>query len=521
MRLLSRAGAVVLAAALLVVVVHTVVSPLYGAYRWSTAPSLVVAAVLVVALLPATLALARCAGWLEGHPWPRRTLVALALAGIFYAQVQIGWAIRLPPGWDASQVAGIAERMALGLPDDPGQVSYISTYPNNALVVAVLHLWDAFTISRGNPDLWAAAVVLVAGAMTSAVALAYLAARRMGGPVAAYLLLAFSVVFVALSPWVPVAYSDTLTMPFPAAVLYLFSLERSRRRTTTRVALWAAMAVVTMVGYALKPTAVFALAAAALVALVVAVPTLRRSWRGVAACAAGVVAGVVVGTLLVGELVSSWGMATTDEAAPQRLGVTHFLKMGAQQPPGAYNDYFGSYAEADVLETRALPLEGRTRANLDRYLDRVADMGPVGYARFLERKLTWTFGDGSFFAWGEGGMSVDPTPFLVTDPRSISIQRWMGLHGDRYATTFSLWQGTWLVVLLLVAAGALHRGRGLGSAATMARLSLLMLVAFLLLFEARARYVYLYLPYFLVLASLSAALLTPVVAARVRRGRAG
>ena len=120
-------------------------------------------------------------------------------------------------------------------------------------------------------------------------------------------------------------------------------------------------------------------------------------------------------------------------------------------------------------------------------------------------------------------MAADPTPFLVTDPRSQSLQRWFGLHGERYAATYSVWQGTWLVVLLLVAAAALARGRTqLAAAPTMARLSLLMLAAFLLLFEARSRYVFLYLPYVLVLAALSLALLAPVVSRRVRglaRGR--
>ncbi|WP_210650126.1 hypothetical protein [Nocardioides sp. SYSU D00065] len=517
MRLLARATALVLGALLLVVVVHTVLSPLYGAYRYDTSPVLAVLVVLAVALVPLTLAVSRVAPWLEARPWRRRLLVAAVLAGLFVLQLQIGWAIRVAPGWDASMVAGIAERMALGLPDDPGQQLYVATYPNNALIVAVLHVWYGLALATGHPDLWSAGVVLVALCMTGAVALAHLAARRLGGPVAAYLTLGLALVFVGLSPWSAVPYSDTLTMPFPALVLYLFSLERDRRGTAARAALWAAMGAATYVGYALKPTAVFASAAAVVVALVLGARAWRRSWRVLVASGAAVVGGVVAGALLAGQLVAWQGMEPAAGAAEQRLDVTHFLKMGAQQGPGVHNDYFGAYREEDAAESRATPLEDRTRANLERFGQRVADMGPLGYARFLERKAAWTLGDGSFFAWSEGQMAVEPTPFLVSDPASVRVQRWFGLHGDRYGATFSLWQGTWLLVLLLVAGAALpRRGTQLQAVPTMARLSLLMLAAFLLLFEARSRYVYLYLPYFLVLAAATAAVLAPAVSRRVR-----
>ena len=526
MRLVARGAAVLLGTLLLVVVVHTALSPFYGVYRYDTSSALVVSAVVALTLVPLTLALGPVARALEQRPWWRRVLVAAVLAGLLCLQLRIGWAIRVAPGWDAGMVAGTAERLALGLPDDPSQQQYVAWYPNNAFIVALLHSWDDLALATGHPDLWAAGVVLVAIAMTTAVALAYLAARRLGGPVTAYLTLALALVFVGLSPWSAVTYSDTLTMPFPALVLYLFSLERRRTGVASRAALWAAMGLATWVGCSLKPTAVFALAAAVVVALVVGAHAWRRSARVFLACGAASAAGLVVGALVVGQVVAWQGMEPAREAAAQRLDVTHFLKMGAQQSPGVHNDYFGGYSEADVIETRELPLEDRPRENVESYASRVAEMGPLGYARFLERKAVWTLGDGSFFAWGEGTMSAQPTPFLATDPTSARVQRWFGLHGDRYAATFSLWQGTWLVVLLLVAGAGLARtgsGTGrtqLGPVPTMARISLLMLAAFLLLFEARARYLYLYLPYFLVLAALTLSALAPALSGWVRaRGR--
>lgn len=518
MTLVARAIALALGSILSVAVLHTVVSPLYGAYRYDSGPVLLASTVAVGGLVGLTLLLARLAGALEARPWVRRPVVAAVLAILLHAQLQVGWAIRIAPGWDASAVAGVGERLALGLPDDPSHQLYVGSYPNNALLIAVHHVWDRLALAAGRTDLWTAGVVLVALAMTSAVALAYLAARRLGGPVTAYLTLALSLVFVGVSPWAAVSYSDTLTMPFPAAVLYLFSLERGASRVRVRAAMWCAMAAVSAVGYALKPTAVFALAAGVLVALVAGAAAGRGRWRALGAYATAVAVGSVAGGVLVGQVVATWGIAPVEGAEVNQLNVTHFLKMGAQQRPGPHNDYFGAYLESDVAETRAMPVEERTVLNVERYLERVEAMGPVGYARFLERKAAWTLGDGSFFAWSEGGMMAEPTPWLATDPGSVRIQRWVGLHGDRYAVTFSVWQGTWLVVLLLVAAAAVSRTREqVDPVATMARASLLMLIAFLLLFEARSRYLYLYLPYFLALAGLSLSVHVPAVTRGLRR----
>jgi hypothetical protein len=179
--------------------------------------------------------------------------------------------------------------------------------------------------------------------------------------------------------------------------------------------------------------------------------------------------------------------------------------MGAQVRTGPYNDYYGVYAEDDIAETRTLePGRERIERNVERYLERVADMGPVGYPRFLWDKAAWFAGDGSFFMWGEGGMVLDPMPWLATGDLSTGIQDWFYIGGDHWATLFAFWQGAWVVVLLLVAATPLARRDDVGGpVAAATRISLLMLLAFLLLFEARARYLVLYLPLVLLLASLT------------------
>jgi hypothetical protein len=507
------------------VLLHVLVAPLYGPYRYSRTHA-VLAAVLFAVVLPAlTLGVHRVVPWLEQHPWARRALVCANAAALVLVQYAVGNALAIPPGFDAGIVHTIAGTFALELPLGVGLPDYMAAYPNNWLLISVLAHWYDLWLALGGQDVLTAAVVLNALALTISVCLTYLAARRMARPATAYVLLCLSWLFIGLSPWVAVPYSDTLAMPFTAFVLFLFSLERADGAARWwRAVLWCAMAATGVVGYQVKPTAIFVLGAVALVAVTAGRRPSRSTLLAGSAYAGAALAGVLLASAAVSVAVDGVeATAATSQVEPSfRLDASHFLKMGAQSKPGPYNDYYGVYAEDDIAETRTLqPGLERTRFNVERYLERVADMGPVGYPKFLWGKATWFAGDGSFFMWGEGGMVLDPMPWTATDPLSRHLQDWFFLGGDHWPTTFATWQGAWIVVLLLLVLTPLARRDEVGAPVPdAARISLVLLIAFLLLFEARARYVVLYLPHVLLVAALTLDSLTGRATERVRRARA-
>ena len=516
MTVLRRAPVWVLSAVVALVLLHVLVAPLYGPYRYDRTHAAVAAALFVVALAAAAWGVHRLAPWLEQHRWVRRGLVAAHLVALVVVQYTIGTAIAVPPGFDAGIVHTIGSTFALELPLGAGLADYVAAYPNNWLLIDVLHHWYDLWLGLGGQDLLTAAIVLNSVALTSSVLLAYLTARRMSRPATAYVLLGLSWIFIGLSPWVAVPYSDTLAMPFTAVVLYLFSVERTTRRATWwRALLWFTMAATGLVGYHVKPTAVFVLVAVVLVALVATRPTRSTALAGSAYVGAALV-GVVLASVAVSSATDGLRARAADLDPAFRLDVSHFLKMGAQAKPGPHNDYYGVYAEDDIAETRTFaPGRERIERNVERYLERVADMGPVGYPTFLWHKAAWFAGDGSFFMWGEGGMVLDPMPWTATDDLSTGIRDWFWIGGDRWPTLFASWQGAWVVVLLLVALTPLARRDDVGGpVAAAARISLLALLVFLLLFEARARYLVLYLPHVLLVAGLTLDSLTGRVAGR-------
>lgn len=515
-----RSVSVVACAPLLWILIWVVLAPVLPSDQYSRGVVLALAVVFLLVTLGLVLLLERVSPWLESHPVVRRAGVTVAVAAVFATQVRTGIAIRFQPGWDA----GIMEILAHGLAYDylPPEraVLSIDQYPNNALLTALLTRWLELCRWGGVDDRELQLVGINALVMCAAIGVAYGLARRVSSPTAAYVTLFLAGALLTLSPWIGIAYSDTLGMIFPVTIAWLYVRLRAATARPVVAGLWFAIALVGSLGYQVKPTVVFAAGAAVAVSVIgLRWRTWGRAtlaWRAVVAVAlaGGFLAGGAVGA----RVVDGVGLTPTAGAEQVALPPTHFLMMGAQS-----DNLWGAYNGDDVTLTRSIPPgDERFMHGIRVYRQRVSDMGVVGYATFLHEKANWTFGDGSFFAFGEGGMRAKPMPWASTDPLSRSVQRWMGPNGPHFGTLLAWWQVVWLAVLALVAVPAVWWRRELFTpSATMLRLGILMLTGFLLFFETRPRYLYLYLPYFFVLASVSAVALGGLVASRGAAGRRG
>ncbi|MGZ4436378.1 MAG: glycosyltransferase family 39 protein [Nocardioidaceae bacterium] len=477
----------------------TLIAPLCGA-AWNRAQVALLLVALGVASPVVARGLARVSSRLEQHGTARRSLITTLFLGSFLTQLRIGVAVVIPMDWDPMIVVQTAARISTGRPLTAATHHYFAQLPNNAFLTSLLSVYFRGVAAVGGVDLFGSFLLLNALSLTAAFLLAYLTARRIAGPTAAYLVLLLGFPFLTLSPWIAVPYSDTLGIAFPALSLYLSVRAREARTTWVRCVLWAGIGVFGAFGYAIKPTLVFAVVAAGAVTLNAAARP--RLLSTAATVLPGLVLGFVVGVATTHALNAHTGLAPRGPDRNEAFPLTHFLKMGALQsaPPGIR---YGGWSAEDVAQTAALP-PGSTRfwGGFDTYRDRVAAMGPIGYVVFLNAKARWCFGDGSFFQWGEGSMVN--TPFISHDRTSVIIQRVYGAHGDAHGALLDLWQACWLLVLALMTVPLLLGSRTLRDRpATQMRLAILMLLVFLLFFEGRARYVYVYVPYFVQLAALS------------------
>ena len=480
------------------------VFPHYGVFRYETPWALAAAALVLLLMTGLHFLLRQIQPILLRHRLLSRLGSAVLWAGLFALQVRLARAVRLPADWDAAAVYRSAAGLALGTQESIN-ASYFSHNPNNILLTLLLAAWFGFTTSLGITDLELSAALLNALVLFAGIALTYTAARLLGGRALAAGTLLPSVIFVLLSPWLGVFYSDTAGLVFPILILCLLLAAQRSRLLRVRIPLWVLAGAAAAVGYGIKPTVLICLVAAGITAA--CSTALRGRGRGAGVILVG--AAVVAGSFFAGHrlitAVEQHGTAVgfDVEANPNALPPTHFLKVGAQIVPGRHGPLYGSFNEADVRSTASVsdPRE-KFQQGLDTYQARVAAMGPGGYAAFLNNKLLWITGDGSFFAWGEG--ILDASDFVSSAPADAGIQDVFGYGNPGYPWLFSLWQGAWFLILALAAVPLFLRSpRLMLPEVSAVRIALLGLLLFLLLSEGRARFLYLYTPYFILLAVLS------------------
>ena len=297
-------------------------------------------------------------------------------------------------------------------------------------------------------------------------------------------------VLVGLSPWMSVSYTDLVAMP---CVVLATALVVAVPRTTSRsrqAALLVAAVVLLLAGFEVKTTPVVSLVAVGLVAAlaVVSRPGVRRP---------------VAISLVVGGLLFLGGTVVARAAWPAVAGVSADRIDRSRTPPTVWWVYmattqhavdgrmrYGGYDADMVRATRRLDAAASARWAEPRLRAHLADLGVGGSLAFLGNKSVWNWGDGMFFAWGEG---VDPAePRLVKGGLSDAVAVWNRPDGAAYPWRAAAAEAVWLLVLL-VAGARLLRARCTWERTFLA-LSVLGIAAFTLLFQGRSRYLLAFVP---------------------------
>ncbi len=415
--------------------------------------------------------------WRKYGSAPRREkLLVGALLGIYFA-AQLVFGLLMQVGmehtWDYAVVCRAARDFVL---DGTQPGDYFALFSNNGplfwLYVGFFSLQHLFGITNFMPGL----VILNAAAVNLSLGLYYLCARRLLGAKWALPALLAAMVHPALLLYTPIAYTDTLTLPFVTGAL-LFWLRARAAQSEGRSALRPAAAAFARVaaGAALK----FSVAILAVAFLI----DLLLLWRGRVRFAAA--------ALCLGCFVLLWsGIGAASRAAmpdfeEEGVPFTHWIMMGLHGNGGYWDpDYqltlqYGSYEERAAF----------TRAEI---LRRLEEMGPSGLAAHTVEKLSYIVSDGCCYAQEK----------LNRNPLYINPLHRFIIPGEAYSGfLYYAADGYQLLLWTLCAVGGLlaflrRDGRG-----AVVRLACFGLLLFLLLWEARSRYLVNFLPLYLLCAA--------------------
>ncbi|MEG2195397.1 MAG: glycosyltransferase family 39 protein [Terrisporobacter sp.] len=184
--------------------------------------------------------------------------------------------------------------------------------------------------------------------------------------------------------YVPIFYTDTLTMFFPILCFYLYYLYQRKERTTKLSYLYLiVIGILLPIGIALK-TNILISYIALIIFIIFTMPNLKAILKPIA----------IISLLLctthfgLNSYFQKWIPVPLSDAG---FPPTHWVMMGLTG--------VGGYNEDDVQSTlKAGNKEAQKEMNISVINERLADYSKNGYSKFLNKKLQYTWGNGAFFA---------------------------------------------------------------------------------------------------------------------------
>lgn len=408
---------------------------------------------------------------------------------------------------------GILNLIGPKLPDLTGKLTlfeYLGTFPNNQTIAGIFYVIERIATGMGINvffalDIVACALCAIVVGLTAAIG------RTLAGKIAGVWCFILAALFIGLSPWSFIPYSDSYGLIFPVLVMFLYVCVHHPSR-------WAFMVFLTGLGYYIKPTLIAPFAAILLVQGCRALAQRRTKqargsegqrsskipMRSIAEIGISCTVALVLALGCVYLLKGSYGMPPQD---PEReFPAAHWLNMGANE------DTWGTWSQEDEDATKAQGTKAeKTAYNVRSWQERIGRLGIPGVANLLLQKslVNCTQGD---FHWPQARYAK--AFFLNIYGDNPAVQEFYGIE-DRSGKDFLVheedpdwtpppWSYLAQLLWMLTLAGVvLNWLRKRPSAAELAMsIAALLLCGFLLVFESDGRYLYVFAPFFCVLSVL-------------------
>lgn len=389
---------------------------------------------------------------------------------LFVAQLLLGNELRVNPLYDYSSlfhgatdwvVTGTFERF----------YDYYYYYPNNIAPMTLLMFAFQIAAKAGIYDFYLIGMIINCILLAGMVIATYMVCKKMFGAAEAVFALVLYGVYPPMYLTASVFYTDQLTMVFPVLIylLYLYLSESKGRGRSLILSL--CLAVVTLVGYILKPT-VFIMLIAVCIALL-----LSAQWKKMLAVIFAFFL-VYTGFHYAFDNYIYGNHLNQDLAEEMNTPIETWVMMGLNENPG--------FSPDDTAFSRSIkdPEERKEKIRAE-IADRISEKGVVGMAQHLKNKGILAFSDGSF--------ELSYT-FLFGFQKETELEDTVTLLGDHYDSYWDCCSNIWYVYLMFgvfyMASTAICaiRGRGTDYRWLPVPLAAFGLLCFLLLWEVHARY---------------------------------
>ena len=305
--------------------------------------------------------------------------------------------LKMPPQWDygvvyeqAKSYVLTGDRTAIS-----GSSLYLQYHDNN---IGLFAFWVGifkFVNFFGVEDFLTVATLVNAFMVGFSILLIYLCLRKLLDKKKAYFGLIISLFFVPLFTYIPIFYTDTLSMPFIMLILYLYlSLDKEKTLTKKNTMFFILILLLAYLGSKIKGTT-WVIFIAIFIHFM-----FTRNWKSTLAVFIAILLFIPSASLIWQKSIIENKNFSIVENDYGSIPWTHYLMMGVQKKDEHINEIrcIGGYNYKDVETTLFFKTSAESKKyNLEEYVRRVKEYGFIGYLDYLTRKAVNAWGEGSFF----------------------------------------------------------------------------------------------------------------------------
>lgn len=382
---------------------------------------------------------------------------------------------------------GNFENMYRGLPEY--NYGYIARYPNNNGTLMMLALYERVVfLVLGYVPLYAP-VALNTLCITIAVAFTFLTAKKVLSPMGALITSVFCFMFLPYYTYAAYYYSDSLSIPFvPIAVYFIILGAKSENnKLIKRIICLIISAISIAVGYSVKGSILVVLIGA--VVYIVLENKIKQAIISII-CIVLVFGVTTVGIKALG---TSMHFTSEEELYEQQYPLNHWIMMGLKgnggfnQDDSSFTFDSGNYDEKKAAVNKEIA-------------KRLNEMGFDGMIEHLSEKLSYTWGDGTYYIYNHLNIMEEDKKTQKNDYNPLFE---FVIEDGKYYDQFCIYSNSMQMIMLIFMLLSSYYGirRKKVTAMTLIRGIVFGIALFFMVWETRSRYIFNFTPMFILLAS--------------------
>ncbi|EIB6796399.1 hypothetical protein BUK51_RS13860, partial [Enterococcus faecalis] len=417
------------------------------------------------------------------------TFILIAITVVF--QIIIVAVTTAPIGWDVGSIFNGLKNLDV---TNESISNYLSMYPNNSffffLMLGIINLVNHFSPNIGNTWLfWQLLNIVV---LDTGIGVLTVAANRLFSKRVSYLVLYLSMFSLALSPWLLVLYTDSLSFMFVSLVLLVYSFLGKKNKHHFICILF--LGILCGITFLIKPSAIIFLIAWTIVFIVIFVANYKKNRKyvnilSVCLFVIGMVSSVTTFTIYKNQ------QTVIQYDKEKQFPMTHWMMMGLTGS--------GGYNSQDVSTMSKLKTTKERKEYAGKTIKkRLQDYGVGGYLKFIIKKH-FNNTDRGDFGWGRDGTPQKPENKSKSKFQSF-FRDFYYQQGKRTRTLRFYMQILWIFTLFgMYLTTVSFDKKQISYREIIIKLTIIGAMMFLLLFEGgRSRYLIQFLPFFYLLSAI-------------------